>query len=282
MIRAALVAVLLLLGTQVSGQQPVFSAKVEGVRVDALVTGSDRRPIRDLKAEDFEIRDNGVLQTVDVVSFGNIPLNVALAFDVSDSVAGERMDRLRKASVALMAGLTPEDQSALVTFDHVVSRPCPLSQHARCIDVALGEVQPGIDTALVDGVFAGMMIGESDVGRSLLIVFSDGIDTASWLTPDRVLQSGRRSDVVVYAIASRGSRPDFLKDLTSLTGGKIYEVERTDDLAKIFRDILEEFRHRYLLTYTPKGVPKEGWHKLEVKVKRSGASVKARPGYQGG
>jgi len=276
-----LMALLMALVQAGTPQTPVFSAKVECVRVDALVTGSDRRPIRDLKAEDFEIKDNGVLQTVDVVSFGNIPLNVGLAFDVSDSVAGERMDRLRRATRDLTAELKPGDQSALVTFDHIVSRPCPLSGNAKCVDAALAEVPPGLDTALIDGVFAGMMIGESDIGRSLLIVFSDGIDTASWLTSERVLEFGRRSDVVVYAIASRGTRPDFLKDLTSLSGGKLYEVERTDDLSTIFRSVLDEFRHRYLLTYTPKGVPREAWHKLDVKVKRSGATVKARPGYQG-
>ncbi len=67
-----------------------------------------------------------------------------------------------------------------------------------------------------------------------------------------------------------------------LTGGRLHEVDRDDDLSKTFRSILDEFRHRYLVTYTPRDVPKDGWHKLEVRVNRSGARVKARPGYQGG
>jgi VWFA-related protein len=114
------------------------------------------------------------------------------------------------------------------------------------------------------------------------MVFSDGLDTASWLPAERVLDSGRRSDVVVYPIATRGARPEFLEELASLTGGQLHEVDRTDELSKTFRAILDEFRHRYLVTYTPKNVQKDGWHKLEVKVNRSGARVKARPGYQGG
>ena len=126
------------------------------------------------------------------------------------------------------------------------------------------------------------MVGESDAGRSLLMVFSDGLDTASWLNADRVLDMGRRSDVVVYPIASKDARPDFLDDLAELTGGRLHEVGRNDDLSTTFRTILDEFRHRYLVTYTPKNVPKDGWHKLEVQVNRSGARVKARPGYQGG
>ena len=52
------------------------------------------------------------------------------------------------------------------------------------------------------------------MGRSLLIVFSDGVDTASFLSPDVVLQAARRSDVVVYGVAMRSRiSPTFLKEL---------------------------------------------------------------------
>jgi VWFA-related protein len=127
-----------------------------------------------------------------------------------------------------------------------------------------------------------MITGESDVGRSLLMVFSDGLDTSSFHAPERVLEMGRRSDVVVYSMASKGARPDFLEQLSELTGGRLHEADRGEDLSKVFRSILDEFRHRYLITYTPKGVAKDGWHKLDVRVNRPGARVKARPGYQGG
>jgi len=111
-------------------------------------------------------------------------------------------------------------------------------------------------------------------------VFSDGLDTASWLPAERVLDTARRSDVVAYAVAVRSpARPEFLRELTSLTGGRLFEVEKTQRLDSSFLDILKEFRQRYLVSYTPRGVAKEGWHKLDVRVKRGG-TVKARPGYQ--
>jgi VWFA-related protein len=112
------------------------------------------------------------------------------------------------------------------------------------------------------------------------VVFSDGLDTASWLTSEKVVDAAKRSDVVAYAVAVRSrARPDFLRDLTSFTGGKLFEVEKTEKLDAIFLGILQEFRQRYLVSYTPRGVTKEGWHKLDVRVKRGG-TVKARPGYQ--
>jgi VWFA-related protein len=263
------------------GLQPTFSTRVEGVRVDVLVTDSSRRPMRGLTATDFLVRDNGIIQEVDLVSFGEISLNVGLAFDLSESVAGGRLQQLRGASQALTVELQPGDQSSLVIFNQVVSLPCPLSTHRTCMRDALTAAKPEGETALVDGVFAGMMIGESDVGRSLLMVFSDGLDTASFLNAERVLEQGRRSDVVVYPVTSKGARPDFLEDLASLTGGRLHEVDAQSDLSATFRSILEEFRYRYLVTYTPRGVPRGGWHKLDVRVNRAGASVKARPGYQG-
>jgi VWFA-related protein len=281
MIRAA-AALALLCSTTTIARQPTFSAKIEGIRVDVLVTDSSRRPLRGLTPADFSVRDNGVPQQVDVVSFGEISLNVGLAFDLSESVAGERLAQLRAASRSLTAELQPADQLSLVTFDQVVTLRCELSTDRACADRELGAARPTGETALIDGVFAAMMIGESDVGRSLLMVLSDGLDTASWLTADRVLDMGRRSDVVVYPIAAKGRRPEFIEELADLTGGRLHEVDSKTDLSATFRSILDEFRYRYLITYTPQGVAKDGWHKLEVRVNRSGARVKARPGYQGG
>ena len=92
----------------------------------------------------------------------------------------------------------------------------------------------------------------------------------------------KRSDVVVYPVASKGPRPDFLDDLASLTGCRLHQLDKDDDLTTTFRAILDEFRFRYLVTYTPMNVSRGGWHTLDVKVNKPGARVKARPGYQGG
>jgi VWFA-related protein len=132
-------------------------------------------------------------------------------------------------------------------------------------------------------------------------VFSDGRDTSSWLTSEAVLETAknaRRNDVVVYAVSTAKLKPKsyvwprfetgsgdryfdspFLRNLTKTTGGNLVEIESEQGLFSAFHSILEEFRLRYLVTYTPKGVSADGWHKLDVRVKRSSATVKARSGY---
>lgn len=278
-----LVVCALLLGSPIVAAQtqaPTFSAKVEAVRVDVLVT--DRgQPVLGLGLNDFDVLDNGVPQQVDLVSYEQIPLNVVLALDMSESLAGDRLNHLRDAGGALLGGLQRNDQAALVTFSHEVTLGSGLTTDLNAVRDALAAATGLGRTSLVDAAYTAMVVGESDVGRALLIVFSDGRDTASWLPAQSVLDTAKRSDVVVYGVSIGHSKPEFLRELTSLTGGRLFEAEKTENLAQIFLDVLKEFRQRYLVSYTPRGVATDGWHRLDVRVKRRGV-VKARPGYLAG
>ncbi len=70
-------------------------------------------------------------------------------------------------------------------------------------------------TSLIDATYAGMVVGESSIGRPLSIVFSDGVDTSSWLSAEAVLDIARRSDVVVYCISTgRARKPGFAAEVT--------------------------------------------------------------------
>jgi Ca-activated chloride channel homolog len=276
---AALGLFVLLRSTSGQTQTSTFASGIEAVRVDVLVT-EDGKPVRGLQAADFDVLDNGVRQQVDLVSFEQIPLNVVLALDMSDSVIGERLENLRSAAGAVLDGLKRDDQAGLITFSHVVAQASGLTSELTQVRAALGRTLPPGETALVDGSFAGMMLGESDVGRALVIVFSDGLDTSSWLSPDQVLETAKHSDVVVYAVVlGASSRPAFLRDLSAATGGRLFQADSTNNLKTTFLGILDEFRQRYLVSYSPRGVAKDGWHQLDVRAHRRGASVKARPGY---
>jgi Ca-activated chloride channel homolog len=278
----ASMAMLLGSGLTSFAQQATFSAKREAVRVDVLV--SDRgQVVTGLGPADFEVRDNGVLQTVDLASFQQIPLNVILAFDVSVSMSGERLTHLQNAGRALLDRLAKDDRSALLTFSQRILLREGLTGATARVREALTSVRPAGDTALVDGIYSAIMLDPSDGARSLVLVFSDGLDTASWLSAERVLDSAKRSDVVVYAVSSRAPEESkFLEDVTELTGGATLKIESTNDLSAAFLKILDEFRQRYLLSYSPSGVSSSGWHRLEVRVKGRRVTVRSRSGYQAG
>lgn len=264
------------------GQNPTFSSRVEAVRVDVLVT-EDGKPVRDLRAADFEVFDNGVRQTVDLVSFERLPLNVVLTFDLSSSIIGDRLDNLREASRTALDGLRAGDQAGLVTFNSVVAVGPNLTTRAGIVQAAIDSAEPSGETSLVDASFAGLMAAEADVGRGLVIVFSDGRDTSSWLRPEAVIDVAKRCDAVVYGVASGlARRADFLGELAEQTGGRLFMIESTRNLSSVFLEVLGEFRQRYLISYSPAGVSREGWHELTVRVKGRNAAVRARPGYLAG
>jgi tight adherence protein B len=268
-----LFVVLLLLGLQ-------FSKRVDVVRVDVLVT-RDRAPMRDLSVADFEVRDNGVLQTLDYAGFDDVALNVVLALDMSHSVEGQPLAELREAGHAVLDALKSADRGGLVLFGTAVAPSRELTaQRSELHRMLDGQATRG-QTSLMDATFAGLMLGSSEAGRSLLLTFTDGADTASWLTEDAVIDAAKRSDVVVYGVVTASARrTGFLRDIASATGGSVLEITSTSDLKGQFLRLLEEYRLRYLLSYTPRGVARDGWHRLDVKVKRPFATVKARPGYQ--
>jgi Ca-activated chloride channel family protein len=262
-------------------QQAVFSSRVEAVRVDVLVTDNGR-PVHGLKPEDFEVLDNGVPQKVELGTFEQIPLNVVLVLDMSASLQGVRLGHLQTAGRTLLDGLKSDDAVALVTFSNVVVQGTGLTTDRGRVRAALDQARGSGNTALIDASYAGMLIGESGVGRSLMIVFSDGVDTASWLLRESVMETARRSDVVAYGVEVGQRGASFPKDLSAATGGRLIEIESTQDLTSTFGGILEEFRTRYLVSYSPQGVTTGGWHRLDVRVKNRDAVVKARPGYLSG
>ena len=258
-----------------------FSSGIEAVRVDVLVTANGR-PLQGLTPTDFEVLDNGVRQTVDLASFEQIPLNVVLALDMSASLQGLRLGHLQTAGSTVLDGLKPGDRAALVVFSHVVTANQGLTEDLDRVRASLFQNRDEGLTSLIDAAHVGMLMGESDVGRSLLIVFSDGVDTSSWLSAESVVETARRGDVVVYGVEVGERRASFSRDLTEVTGGRLFAIESTRDVSATFSKILEEFRNRYLISYSPQGVTSGGWHRLDVRVRKGGATVKARPGYFAG
>ena len=272
------VALLLLAGGLTSAQSPLFSSRVEGVRIDVLVT-QNGRPVPGLGRADFEVRDNGVAQAIDLVNVGDVPVNAVLTLDVSDSVSGPRLAALQRAGNALLDGLTRDDFAALVTFNRMVVRQVPLTKDIGPVRDALEQAQSFGDTALVDASLGAMLLGDTDAGRTLIVVFSDGVDTASVTRPELVVETAKRVNAIVYAVSTSDETPRFLRDLAAATSGRVLDIGKTGDPGPAFLEVLQEFRRRYLVTYTPTGVDKAGWHKLEVRVKRSGSRVQARIGY---
>jgi VWFA-related protein len=281
-VAGVVVAVVVATGSAREGratQQPLFASRVEAVRVDVSVR-QNGLPVPGLVAADFEVLDNGVPQQVEFAALDQMPVSVMLALDMSGSVRGARLTQLREAGTRLISMLAASETAGVVAFTDLVTIRSAFTSDKTTLLSALQQPGEGSDTALFDATHAALVLGGSRTSRPLVILFSDGADTASFLSPDLVLNTARRTGAVVYAVASiREDQSDFLDRLVSLTGGRRLEVTSLEGLSDAFAEILSESRERYLLSYTPAGVRSGGWHDVVVRVRGRRAEVRARPGY---
>ncbi len=211
------------------------------------------------------------------MTLDRLPLSVTLVLDVSRSVAGNRLTHLVQAGQGLVGALRPDDRAALITFSHIVDVPVSMTGNLQEVSAALGAIKANGATALRDAVHLALELQPRDRSRPLVLVFTDGVDTTSWLGTGAVLDSARRVGVVVHAV--RVAADPFLDRLAETSGGRTWSASSDRELRELFTRALDEMRARYLLTYTPRGVGRPGWHEMKVKLKNGGAEITARPGY---
>ena len=254
----------------------VFKSGIEIVELDVSVTRGGQ-PVQGLTARDFALTDNDVAQAVESVTLDRLPLSVTMVLDTSESVAGDRLAHLVQAGDGMTTALRGDDRAALLTFSNLVDLRVAMTGDLAAIRSSLQAIHGAGATSLRDAVHFALELQLHDRTRPLVLVFTDGHDTASWLTEDAVIDSARRIGVVVHAVRVESDK--FLDRLVDSSGGRTWSATSDRQLRELFTKALEEMRARYLLSYTPRGVARPGWHELRVRLKNGRADITARPGY---
>lgn len=294
--------------------RPTFRAGAYVVVVDVVVRRGDR-PLTGLTVSDFEVFDNGVRQAVADFSYGKLPTDVTVALDVSGSVDGPLLDRLRQAVLQLRAHLGAADRLRLLMFNHRVRRIVDLADPAAAIDAAFGEIRAGGSSAILDALAVALTTPVGPDRRHLVVLFSDGYDTSSINDPGVLLEVARHTTPAVYAVlpppvrwqnlpsafagldlpegedpsrrvvdasaqAAQAIRQQLFSLLAEETGGAVFPIPASGNLGSTFRRALDEFRSSYVLHFAPQGVAERGMHQLEVRVKGTSVDeVRARREY---
>jgi VWFA-related protein len=261
---------------------PTFRSGVERVRFDVLAHNGGR-PLGRLTADDFEVLDNGRPVSGLELTRNDDAIAVAVLLDISRSIAVDAMDEMVGATRELVDALEPRDTAWLLTFaEHIALRAGPVSQRDP-LKAVLGNLRPGGGTTMWDALFGAVGLVQARSGRALVLVFSDGDDTTSWLDEPRALGVLRRADVVVSAIRPRHMADGFmpLERAAISTGGVVLKTESGAKLDTQFVALLNEFRQGYVLSYSPEGLVADnnGWHEVGIRLKTGRGKVRARPGY---
>lgn len=277
----------------------VFRSGTSTVFVNVSVTRGNV-PVAGLSAQDFTVRDNGVTQRIDAIQMQAIPIDVTVLIDTSGSTAGA-LDNMQVALGHMLKALSAGDQLRLLTIGLSVQEPLRWTTVGDAIH--LPKLAPVSGISLVyDGLMAAA-IHKPAIGRAhVVIALTDGQDGCSVVTAGAIDKLAGSTSAVFHWVPVRGAvlqsrglaicrdppiedRSKSLQALVTGTGGTTHERVLSGffgtGAAEAFQRVIDDYRHSYMLHYTPEGVAEIGWHRLEVVVPSGRYNVRTRPGYYG-
>ena len=279
---------LLLTAVGTSTQEPTFRSSTRIVPVITTVTDAQGRLVPSLEREEFTILDNGKPQDITFFQNDVQPFSVVVMMDYSASMTAN-LDLLESAAEQFLLRLLPADRGQVGSFSDKIQFSGTFTNDRDDLIGALNDLQFGNPTRLYDAIDASMDMLEDVDGRKVVLVFTDGDDTASRKGFGDVLDHARDDEVMIYAIGLESeyfngqrvvrSRPaGALKRLAEETGGGYFELKKTDELAPTFSRVAQELHSQYTLGLTP-AVLDGKEHKLVVRMHKPGMNARARRSY---
>lgn len=270
-------------------QAPTFRARADVVAIDVSVMDG-KKPLTTLTKDDFRLTDDGVPQTLLDVGREQMPLDVTLTIDVSGSVTPQKRAAIERAVQQVSETLKPDDRCRVISFGARVVEETPLSPPPVSLKLSNRGAGAG-GTSFIDALLLSLVTAPLTNRRQLNLFLTDGMDTTSFHKVPLVLDTmkfanGQTSVIIVRgggsSLSDRGPVWDMLKTVTATGGGQIVEMDRNDELKDKFLTALDEFRTSYLLRYAPTGVPRSGWHPVQVTLAKGRHTIRARQGYWAG
>lgn len=287
------------------------------VNVPVLVLDRSGKYFPDLKRDDFQIYEDSIKQEIDGFNSTEAPFNVALMLDTSNSTRF-KLEDIQRAALAFSDQLRQQDRMMVVSFDSKIYVDSEMTGDRKQMRRAILETRTGQATRLYDAIDLVLSERLNKVeGRKAIVLFTDGVDTASKLASAlSTLEQVEESNVLVYVIqydthndvASGGvlmmGRPGgpvttkkiqvpgpgekeylygdrYLTEMADRSGARLHKAETLTDVSQAFSQIAEELRHQYSLSYYPANEKRDGsYRKIRVVVSKPDAAVRARKGYR--
>ncbi len=275
-------------------QDLTLHVDVRLVNIFVNVTDKNGAIVGGLTRDDFAVTEDGRPQQIAVFEKqSEMPLNLVLAIDTSGSVKKDMSEEASAAKRFAHAILRPQDEMSVLQFATVVRVLSQFTNRISTIDRSLDHLQPDWASAVYDAICQGSdLLGQKE-GRKVLVIVSDGDDTAKTSTYAQALEEALRGEVMIYSLidvpieASAGrdtGGEHALITLSEQTGGKYFYVG-AGGLDAAFKQVSDDLRTQYLLGYYPHNQePGRIFHRVNVTVPRASASefdVRHKTGYYG-
>ena len=269
-------------------QGPTFKSGTQVVSLFVTVADAQRRLVAGLTQEEFEVHDNEKPQPI--VFFQNEiqPITVVVMLDTSGSMT-LTLDLLRQAAEQFIIRLLPADKGRVGAFNDKIQFSSRFTGDRDQLVTDVKNLDYGNGTRLWDAVGASLDELKGIDGRRVVLVFTDGDDTASRIGLGTVVERARAEEVMIYAIGLESNyfngqsmvrtKPDSgLRKIADETGGGYFELKKTSELASTFTKVAQELHSQYVIGFTPTQLDNRV-HKLAVKMKQPGMTARARRSY---
>ncbi len=248
--------------------------------VNVTVTDPYNRLVTGLEQDNFRVFEDNIEQEVVNFSAEDVPISIGVIFDFSGSMAN-KVGKAREAAVQFFKTANPQDEFFLVSFNERAELTSSFTNSVEDLQSRLMLTSPRGRTALLDAIYLGLsqMRGAHN-GKRALLILSDGGDNHSRYNESDIKRLVKEADTQLYAIGifdPLGYRnrtpeelngPSLLNEITEMTGGRVFAVEKLDELPDIASKIGMELRNQYVLGYRPSNKAHDArWRKLKIKLR---------------
>ena len=264
--------------------------------VNVTVTDPYNRLVTGLDTDNFRVFEDNVEQELVTFSSEDVPISIGVIFDFSGSMAN-KISKAREAAIQFFKTANPQDEFFLVSFNERAELTSSFTNSIEDLQSRMMMTVPKGRTALLDAIYLGLsqMRGARNAKRALLIL-SDGGDNHSRYSENDIKRLVKEADTQLYAVGifdPLGYRnrtpeelngPSLLGEVTEMTGGRVFAVEKLDELPDIATKIGMELRNQYVIGYRPSNKTHDArWRKVKVKLRAPKGlpplSVYAKTGY---
>jgi Ca-activated chloride channel family protein len=264
----------------------ISEVSVDAVELYTTVTDKGGRPVSGLQQTSFKVVEDGVAQKIESFEYvKNVPISIGVLVDTSASML-EALPEAQKAAMGFLDySLGTRDRGFTISFDNEPYILSKLTNRKDKLYRSLAGLRAEGSTALYDAVVYGLYQFTGVKGKKALVILSDGKDTSSKFDFDTLLDYVKKSGISIYAIGLKIPTAELdvkykLNKLASVTGGQTFMIDSVKNLESVYRQINDELRSQYLLTYYSTNTEaKDKWRKVEVKVEPTNLVARTLSGY---
>jgi len=283
-------SILALLPLLMRAQDDVIRVETRLVVLHASVAEKNGKLLTDLPRSAFKVLENNVEQTIKDFKREDVPVSLGIIIDDSGSMMNKRQ-RVAAAALALVKASNPKDEVFIVNFNDTAYLDVPFTNSIEKLQEGLARIESRGGTAMRDAISMSIdyMKKEAKLEKKVLLVITDGDDTASSENLEKLVAKCQRSEVLVYAIGllteeeqrRQKAAKRALQTLTTASGGVAFLPKELTSVEQLALEVAHEIRNQYTITYSPHVQQLDGsFRQIKVAVTgRGNPTARTRTGY---